>query len=155
MIELSAAVRAAIARHARDEYPDECVGLLVGQVADGIVSAEDVIVLENRWTADVPLSAAEHQHSRRDRFMLDPRDYLRADRAARARGRDIVGVYHSHPDHPAEPSERDRVGAQGVGASASFAFLIQSVTADDAGALRAWMLVDDGARFVEMAIAPR
>lgn len=155
MIHLSAAACAAIAQHARDEYPDECVGLLVGHVADGVVSADDVIALANRWTADVPLSDAEQLHSRRDRFMLDPRDYLRADRAARARGCDVVGVYHSHPDHPAEPSERDRVGAQGVGASASFAFLIQSVTADGAGTLRAWLLVDDGARFVEVAIAPR
>ena len=81
----------------------------------------------NNWSAEVGLTDAEHEHSLADRFYLDPRDYMRADRAARAQGLDIVGCYHSHPDHPAIPSERDRVGAQGVGGGSSFSFLIQSV----------------------------
>ena len=46
-----------------------------------------------------------------DRFELDPRDYMRADKQARAAGLDIIGIYHSHPDHPAQPSETDRAAA--------------------------------------------
>jgi proteasome lid subunit RPN8/RPN11 len=88
----------------------------------------------------------------RDRFYLDPRDYLRADREARAQGLDIIGCYHSHPDWPAEPSERDRVGAQGVGSGLQFAFAIQSVRDGKAAELRSWLLVDEGVRFIEESI---
>lgn len=110
--------------------------------------AEAVFEAQNAWTADVALTDAEDEHSLADRFYLDPRDYLRADREARARGLDIVGCYHSHPDHPAVPSERDRTGAQGVGAGSMFSFLIQSVRNGQAAELTAWLLADEGARFV-------
>jgi proteasome lid subunit RPN8/RPN11 len=73
---------------------------------------------------------------------------LRADRAARASGLDIVGCYHSHPDHPAQPSERDRVGAQGIGGGTSFSFLIQSVRAGRAAELTAWLLSEGGEQFI-------
>jgi proteasome lid subunit RPN8/RPN11 len=84
----------------------------------------------------------------RDRFYLDPRDYLRADRAARARHLDVVGCYHSHPDHPATPSPRDLTGAQGVGGGSQFVFLIQSVIDGRAAELTAWTLDESAARFV-------
>jgi proteasome lid subunit RPN8/RPN11 len=153
MITLSEQARQAIARHAEASYPYECVGLLIGRLEGEHKIVEDVLPAENRWTTDVGLTDAEHEHSLRDRFTLDPRDYLRADRAARARGLDIVGCYHSHPDHPAEPSERDRVGAQGVGAGTSFSFLIQSVYEAKATDLQSWLLIDDGARFIAETLA--
>src|SRR5262249_30535291 len=124
------------------------VGLLFGTL-DGdqklVVSAYPV---ENTWSGQVALTEAEHEHSLRDRFYLDPRDYLRADRAARAQGLDVVGCYHSHPDDQARPSERDRVGAQGTGGT-GFSFLIQSVRAGTAADLTSWLLVDSGAQFVQ------
>jgi proteasome lid subunit RPN8/RPN11 len=153
MMKLTAAARAGIARHAEETYPHECVGLLIGRIDDGDVIGEEILPAPNRWTADVGLTDAEHEHSLRDRFYLDPRDYLRADREARARGLDIVGVYHSHPDHPAIPSERDRVGAQGVGGGAGFIFLIQRVESSGAAELTAWLLVEEGARFVSAPIS--
>jgi proteasome lid subunit RPN8/RPN11 len=148
MIILSNAARAAIARHAEAAYPHECVGLLIGRLVDGRKTVEEIVPAQNTWNADVGLTATEHEHSLRDRFYLDPRDYLKADRAARARGLDVVGCYHSHPDHPALPSERDRLGAQGVGAGSIFSFLIQSVRADGVAELTAWLLADEGARFI-------
>jgi proteasome lid subunit RPN8/RPN11 len=149
MIVLSDSARAALARHAESTYPHECVGLLLGQLdGGGDKRVEDIFQAQNTWNAEVGLTDAEHEHSLRDRFYLDPRDYLKADRAARARGLDIVGCYHSHPDHPAVPSERDRVGAQGVGGGVGFSFLIQSVRDGRAAELNAWLLDDQGLRFL-------
>jgi proteasome lid subunit RPN8/RPN11 len=148
MITLSDSVRQAIARHAEETYPNECVGLLLGRFEGGRKFAEEIFAAKNTWTSDVSLTETEHEHSLRDRFYLDPRDYLRADREARARGLDIVGCYHSHPDHPALPSERDRIGAQGVGAGSLFSFLIQSVRDGTAAELTSWLLSDEGRRFV-------
>ena len=148
MILLSERVRQAIAEQAEAAYPHECVGLLIGRMDDGTKVVEGVYAAQNTWSADVGLTNAEHEHSLRDRFYLDPRDYMRADREARGQGLDIVGCYHSHPDHPAIPSERDRVGAQGVGGGTTFSFLIQSVRDGQAAELTAWLLVADGERFV-------
>ncbi|HMO58766.1 MAG TPA: M67 family metallopeptidase [Roseiflexaceae bacterium] len=152
MIILSVAARAAIAHHAESTYPHECVGLIIGRIENDQLFGDDIITTPNRWTADIGLTDAEHEHSLRDRFYLDPRDYLRADREARSRNLDVIGVYHSHPDHPAQPSERDRTGAQGIGGDTGFVFLIQSVREATAAELTAWLLVDGGARFVETSI---
>ena len=144
---LDAATRAAIVAHAVATYPYECVGLLIGTFADNGNRVLQVVALENRWNGQVRLSESDDAASQRDRFYLDPRDYLRVDRQAQAQAADIVGCYHSHPDWTAEPSERDRVGAQAL-AGAGFAFVIQSVWAGEAGELRNWHLVDEGARFI-------
>src|SRR5919206_408096 len=144
MILLSEHARQAIARHAESTYPHECVGLLIGRLESDHKIVEDIYQAQNTWSADVGLTNAEHEHSLRDRFYLDPREYMKADRAARTRGLDIVGCYHSHPDHPAIPSERDRVGAQGVGGGQYFSFLIQSVRGGQAAELASWLLVEDG-----------
>jgi len=147
MLKLSAEAAATIAGHAEGTYPDECVGLLLGSMEDGRKTAVAAFPVENRWSGQVSLAESDNPDSRRDRFYLDARDYLRADRAARERGLEIVGCYHSHPDHPAIPSERDRVGAQGVGGGPSFAFVIQSVRAGRAAEIASWLLLGEGARF--------
>ncbi len=151
MITLSPEAARVIAAHAEQTYPDECVGLLLGHLdADG--SGKTVVetyAVDNQWQGQVALADDDDATSRHDRFYLDPRDYLRADRAARARGLDVVGCYHSHPDSPPVPSERDRVGAQGVGGGTAFAFIIQSVRSGKAERLASWLLLDDGTRFEE------
>ncbi|MFV9504641.1 MAG: M67 family metallopeptidase [Oscillochloridaceae bacterium umkhey_bin13] len=153
-LTLSPEVAAAIAAHAEATYPDECVGLLLGRL-DGVAKLASVaFAVENRWSGQVALAEGDDPTSRRDRFYLDPRDYMRADRAAQAQGLEIIGCYHSHPDHPAEPSERDRVGAQAIGGP-SFAFAIQSVYAGKATSLASWILVDNGTRFVAETVLVR
>ncbi len=147
-IILSDHIRNIIARHAEETYPDECVGLILGRIDGARTEVEDVFPAPNRWTADVGLTAVDANHSLRDRFYLDPRDYLRAEREARSRNLDVVGCYHSHPDHPAVPSPRDVTGAQGIGGGSRFAFLIQSVREGRATELTAWTLDETGARFV-------
>lgn len=77
--------------HAREAAPDECCGILLGR-GDDIVEA-----FRARNIADDPAT----------RFLIDPADHFAALRAARARGLEVVGFYHSHPASPAEPSARD------------------------------------------------
>ncbi len=147
MLKLSQSAARAIAAHAEAAYPDECVGLLLGGYDGETKLVREALPLENRWAGQVQLAESDDPNSRRDRFYLDPRDYLRADRESQARGLEIVGCYHSHPDYPATPSERDRVGAQAIGGT-SFAFAIQSVREGKAAEFASWLLVDEGARFI-------
>lgn len=147
MIILSDEARQTIAQHAEATYPNECVGLVLGTINGDTKTAQVAYPVENRWQGQVTLAETDDATSQRDRFYLDPRDYMRADRAARAQGLDVIGCYHSHPDYPATPSERDRVGSQGVGGGTSFSFLIQSVPAGQAGDLASWLLNEDGSRF--------
>ena len=152
MLRLSADAAETVARHAEATYPDECVGLLLGRLEGEAKIVLRALPLENRWAGQVSLAETDNADSRRDRFYLDPRDYLRADREARAADMDIVGCYHSHPDYPATPSERDRVGAQGVGGGPSFAFVIQSVRNGQAAEVASWLLLDEGERFAEESL---
>ncbi|PDW02795.1 M67 family metallopeptidase [Candidatus Viridilinea mediisalina] len=151
MLTFTAQAAAAIAAHASATYPDECVGLLLGQLKGNDTVVLRAVAVENRWQGQVSLADHDDPTSRRDRFYLDPRDYLRADRAAQAEGLELVGCYHSHPDHPPEPSERDRVGAQAI-AGPNFAFVIQSIYDATARDLAAWYLVEDGSHFVRVEL---
>jgi proteasome lid subunit RPN8/RPN11 len=148
MITLTQETISAIRAHAEAEYPNECVGLILGQLTEDAKHASSAYPVPNRWEGQVELAATDDPHSRRDRFYLDPRDYLKADRAAREQGLDIIGCYHSHPDWPATPSERDRIGAQGVGGGTGFSFLIQSVIQGQASELHSWLLAAGGESFL-------
>ncbi|NJN19032.1 MAG: M67 family metallopeptidase [Oscillochloris sp.] len=156
MLQITSEVAATIAHHAEVTYPDECVGLLIGRLDGAAKIVLFAYPVENRWAGQVQLAENDDPESQRDRFYLDPRDYLRADREARARDLEIVGCYHSHPDHPAIPSERDRVGSQAVGGGTSFAFAIQSVQAGKAAGLTSWLLVEEGTRFAaeDVVVSP-
>jgi proteasome lid subunit RPN8/RPN11 len=91
------AVRETIGLHAIGDYPRECCGILLGHAAD------------HGWIISAALPAANtaEPHRLADRYTLDPRALLAADRRARREGLDILGFYHSHPDHPAIPSRTD------------------------------------------------
>lgn len=142
----------AIGKHAESTYPDECVGLLLGHLNDESKVVVEVYPVENTWQGQMSLAETDNAESRRDRFYLDPRDYLRAERKAREQGLDVVGCYHSHPDDSAHPSERDRVGAQGAGGGVVFSFVIQSVHEGRAADITSWLLVDAGKRFEQEEI---
>ncbi|HEX9699562.1 MAG TPA: M67 family metallopeptidase [Acidobacteriota bacterium] len=123
-----------LADAARSGYPREVCGLLVGSrsgAATRVERAEAATNLEEERAAD--------------RYRLDPRAFLAIDRAARRDGLDVVGVWHTHPDHPAEPSSTDLQAAW-----PDYTYLIISVAGDETVHLRAWELVDG--RFVERPI---
>ena len=144
-ITITREVEQAIRAEGAAQYPHECCGLLLGTDEGETKRAVAAWPVPNEWTAEVGLTEAEDAHSLRDRFFIPPRAYLQADREARSRGLDIVGCYHSHPDHVAQPSERDRIGASGVGGGPAFSFLVLAVMDGIPGELTSWLLAADGA----------
>lgn len=129
---LSPGVQAAIEQHGRDTYPHECCGALLGD-------ADTVLAIH-------PLPNVTIEGPRR-RFRIDDKDYLTAEGQASAAGLALLGFYHSHPDHPAVPSQYDLDHAW-----PTFVYPIVSVMAGEAVALRAWMLRADRAAFDERPI---
>jgi proteasome lid subunit RPN8/RPN11 len=100
-----------------------------------------VLPVRNAW-AETHDGASE-----RDRFLIAPDDFVRADRAAAREGLDIIGYFHSHPDHPSRPSETDRDWAWPY-----VSFVIGSVRRGTLHTLQSWILRDDRVAFDEEPI---
>lgn len=128
-------LRAEIGALAAAGYPEEVCGILQGREAGGTATVEAVRQVANR-----------NRGRPRDRYDLDPEGFLAADREGRSRGLEVVGIWHSHPDHPARPSPTDLEGAW-----EGWSYAIVSVSAGGAGELRSWRLAGD--RFVEEEVA--
>lgn len=131
-----------ICTHAERTYPEECCGLLLGQMTEGKTVVE-VWQTENAWSAETAdeYPDSEMERSRRRRYAIAPLAMLKAQREARDRHLNIIGIYHSHPDHPAIPSECDRLAAW-----QQYSYVIVSVPQGKAGELRSWVL-DDAHQF--------
>ncbi len=111
---------------AERDYPNETCGLMLGKF-----EGDEKIVFGAYETKNA------NQERARDRYEIDPRDYLKAEEKAREFGLEIVGVYHSHPDHPDRPSEFDLKRA-----FEGYSYLIVSVQNGKALSYRSWTLVD-------------
>jgi proteasome lid subunit RPN8/RPN11 len=135
-LHLPAALREDVHSLVRAGYPFETCGLLLGHRGNGGREVSRVFPGHNL-----------NQARRTDRFELDPRDYLAADREARASGEEIVGVWHSHPDHPAQPSDTDLAAAW-----PEWSYLIVSVSGERVLDVRSWRLSKGG--FEEEEITP-
>lgn len=114
----------AIEDHARATYPEECCGLLLG------TPGEPKKVLEVRRAKNVV------EANREQRFVIDPREVLAADREASRVGREILGFYHSHPDHPAAPSDFDLSRAAWPG----YSYVILSIVDRNPRDMTSWIL---------------
>jgi proteasome lid subunit RPN8/RPN11 len=125
--------------HAERTYPEECCGLLLGTIAHEGKTLLEVWATDNSWDGEDTEFLVNPSLSRCNRFSIAPEDLLKAQKNARDRNLAIIGVYHSHPDHPAMPSERDRAIAW-----AEYSYLIVSVQQGRAQALGSWMLDDEG-----------
>ena len=128
-IQLTSDVDAAIRAHGRETFPHECCGAMLGR--DGVVS--EAFTLPNT-TEEGP----------RRRFLVRPGDYRVAEQRARDAGLDLLGFYHSHPDHPAKPSQYDLDHAWPF-----FSCVIVSVMAGEDKLLTSWRLKDDRSAFDE------
>jgi len=148
MLTLSKTTLVAIHDQGRRSYPDECCGLLIGRFDHDQRVALVAWPVANEWSADVGLTDAEHEHSLQDRFYIAPQAYLHAQRAAAQQDLDIVGCYHTHPDDRAWPSERDRVGAAGVGGGPDFSFVIVSVIEGVPADVASALLAPDGQQWL-------
>lgn len=134
-ITLSTAIADAIAAHGRQTYPNECCGALIGR--DGVV--HETLALPNT-TEEGP----------RRRFLVRPGDYRAAEARASQSGQELLGFYHSHPDHPARPSQYDLDHAWPL-----FSYVIVSIVQGEAADLRSWRLREDRSQFDEEDIDGR
>lgn len=105
-------------------YPDECCGFFFGNETGEERIITRIVVVNNSKEGD-----------KRRRFEIAPKDYLDAERYADENEVQLLGVYHSHPNHPAVPSEHDRVAAQPY-----FSYVIISVKENEIADLRSWQL---------------
>lgn len=124
---MSPRVLALMTEHLQGAYPEEGCGVLLGRDAEGVRVAEDAI----------PFSNASPE-TRLNRYVISPEQFLQADRAARERGLDVIGVFHSHPDHPAQPSGFDLEHAWPY-----YSYVIASVWRGVVADVRCWRLTDD------------
>ncbi|GAC1493677.1 MAG: M67 family metallopeptidase [Chamaesiphon sp.] len=127
----------AICTHAESAYPDECCGIMLGQITDDGKKLVEIWQAENVWsaeTADLYLEA-EAVLAKRRRYAIAPLAMLKAQREARDQHLDIIGIYHSHPNYPAVPSEFDRSCAW-----SQYSYVIVSVEQGKACELRSWSL---------------
>lgn len=129
MIRIPPAEYQALRRHGEEAYPHESCGVLVG-----FASGDDRLV-----AAAVPCRNLRAD-SPRNRYHIDPRDLLRIEREVQAQGKEVVGFYHSHPDHPALPSATDLAEAHWVGCS----YVITRVAAGRAEETRSFLLDGEG-----------
>ncbi|SHG23555.1 Proteasome lid subunit RPN8/RPN11, contains Jab1/MPN metalloenzyme (JAMM) motif [Fodinibius roseus] len=111
--------------HAEADYPNECCGFFYGLEGE-VRQVQIARQVDNAKDGD-----------QRRRFQIDPRDYRKAEQYAIDHDLDLLGVYHSHPDHPAEPSEHDRKVAMPW-----FSYIIISVRDGAAADVRSWRLND-------------
>ncbi|NJR38633.1 MAG: M67 family metallopeptidase [Leptolyngbyaceae cyanobacterium CSU_1_4] len=127
--------------HAVRTYPQECCGLLLGHLSPDRSCKQVIKIWEtvNAWNpevgADLTTIIPQLGQGKRDRFWIDPQDLLAAQRDARDHQMNIVGIYHSHPDHPAVPSESDRLLAW-----SEYSYLILSVRSGIVSDYRCWAL---------------
>jgi len=128
-LAITADVDRAIRAHGQETFPHECCGALVGS--------------GDRVTAVVPLPNMTEEGPRR-RFLVRPSDYRAAERRASELGHELLGFYHSHPDHPARPSQYDLDHAW-----PTFAYIIVSVMAGAPDAMTVWFLKEDRSSFDE------
>ena len=128
-LTISARVDEAIRRHGEETYPHECCGALVGR-GDAVT---DIVALPNT-TEEGP----------RRRFLVRPSDYRLAEQRATELGGELLGFYHSHPDHPAKPSQYDLDHAW-----PTFAYVIVSVASGKSELMTVWFLKDDRSIFEE------
>jgi proteasome lid subunit RPN8/RPN11 len=137
-VQLSERVLETIRRHAATAYPHECCGALVGAAVDDVlIEIVDAMTLDN-VTEEGP----------RRRFRISADDYRHSEARARELGAELVGFYHSHPDHPAEPSQYDLDHAW-----PNFSYVIVAVAAAAPGDLRSWRLRPDRSAFEEETVS--
>jgi len=132
MLRLNEQVYHAIRRHGEETYPYECCGVLLGRSVDGANEVDEAVRAGNTRT-----------DSAHNRYNIAPQELVKIQRQGRERGLDIVGFYHSHPDHPAQWSKTDFAEAHWLGCSyvitavekgvakATNSFLLSGTTEED------------------------
>ena len=152
-LKISAEVAQQIRQHGAETYPNECCGALLGRddVEGDVTSAGGVRLPIREIVALFPLTN-RRDDSPRNRFSVTAEDVRDAEKAAREKKLDVVGWYHSHPDHPARPSQYDREHAWPW-----YSYIIVSVANGKPEDMTSWRLSDDRSDYAceEIAISDR
>ncbi len=141
MLKIAKQQYAALRQHGEETYPHECCGILLGSM-DG----------ETRVVSSIERAGNTRTDSPHNRYHIDPKELVRIQRQGRERGEDIVGFYHSHPDHPARWSPTDLAEAHWIGCS----YVITSVEKGKAAITNSFELAgadEADKRFVDEQIA--
>jgi proteasome lid subunit RPN8/RPN11 len=138
MIAIPETQLAEIRAHGERDYPHECCGLMLGRFGtDGAKACQEIY----------PISNAREEEAKRNRFLIRPEELMRGEKYAASKDLEVVGFYHSHPDHPAVPSGYDLEHAWPV-----YSYVVVAVAAGRAGDLRSWEMQADRSRFDEEEI---
>jgi proteasome lid subunit RPN8/RPN11 len=135
MLYLKTIIKKNLIADAINTFPDECCGFLIGTDDEKDRSIEEIIIVDNAKDGD-----------KRRRFEISPKDYMKAERYADDKNLKLIGIYHSHPNHPSIPSEHDRIQAQPY-----FSYVIIAVRENEFVNLQSWRL-NDCQQFEEEAI---
>ncbi|HEX3322755.1 MAG TPA: M67 family metallopeptidase [Terriglobales bacterium] len=127
MLRLGQSHYEAIRKHGEETYPHECCGVLLGRFDDDGTRVVTSIARAGNTRVDSP----------QNRYQIDPKELVRIQRESRQRGEDIIGFYHSHPDHPAQWSQTDLAEAHWFGCS----YVITSVEKKAAALTNSFELV--------------
>ncbi len=138
MIAINEKLIEQIKAHGEQIYPNECGGMLIGRFESDSKTVIELLPMEN----------AMAETERHNRVLITPKDVMRAERYAREKKLDVVGYYHSHPDHPAIPSQFDLDHALPV-----WTYIIVSVEAGSAVDVRAWEMENDRSKFNEQEVS--
>jgi len=137
----------SIRHHGARDYPSECCGVMLGKADGEVKQVTEIVPLKNlRHDPDraqelLPLDDPGRETDK-NRFLIDPLDQIRVEKDARARKLDVLGYYHSHPDHPARPSIYDRDHAWPW-----YSYVIISVEQGVPKDFTSWVLTDDRSVF--------
>jgi proteasome lid subunit RPN8/RPN11 len=131
MVRISRDIALQIERHGERTYPEECCGIMLGITDGSNQTVGEIVEFEN-----------EQDENRRRRFFVTPKQYMRAERIATEKKLELLGFYHSHPDHPAAPSEFDRDHALPW-----FTYVIVSIMNREAKDITAWLLSQSREKF--------
>jgi len=126
MLKIDKAGFDEIRRHGEETYPYECCGLLLGHTNG-----------EERVVASIARTRNTRTDSPHNRYNIDSKDYIRIQKEGRERGEDVIGYYHSHPDHPARWSQTDLAEAHWPG----YSYVITSVEQGKAAITNSFELI--------------
>ena len=136
----------ALRAHGEETYPNECCGVLLGKNSSGQNNTEAINIVHQIVRAGNTRTDSAH-----NRYNIAPQELIKIQRQARSLGLDIVGFYHSHPDHPAQWSKTDFAEAHWLGCS----YIITSVEKGKAATTNSFLLSgteEDNKQFQDEAI---
>ena len=145
MVKIYRSAYLGMTRDAESGYPYEVCGVMIGK-EDTVTHFRKCANLVSDDESETAFKETANIDSKRlkDRYELDPRSYIEADSWARENGLEILGIYHSHPDHPSKPSETDRQVA-----SPGWAYIIFSVNRGKLADARIWYIDEQNFQFEE------